>query len=195
MPKNSRLEEHFSDTARWGFAAAKLRCVLRDCGLTEEVKWRQPCYTHEGKNICIIQSFNDFLALLFFKGALLKDPDRILEAQGPNSRVGFRTRFYSVDDVEKRSGSIRSYVREAIAIELAGLKVEPREPKELEYPEELIAAFALDPGLEEAFERLTPGRQRGYVWHFTEAKQSKTRAARIQRYRDRIFDGKGMSDR
>ena len=137
---------------------------------------------------------NDFLALMFFKGALLKDPDGVLERQGPNSRAGFRMRFTSIPDVLTTESSIRALVREAIEVEKAGLKVEMK-PTDFECPEELNAKFDADPAFKAAFGRLTPGRQRHYAMYFSDARQSKTRVARIERYRGKILDGKGMRDR
>ena len=167
---------------------------MLECGLTEEFKWRNPCYAHDGNNICIIQSMKDFLALMFFKGTLLTDPDGVLERQGPHSRTGFRMRFTSVRDVERTAGSIEACVREAIAVERAGLKVEMKST-DIEYPRELLGKFDEDPDFKIAFDKLTPGRRRFYVVHFSGSKQSKTRTARIEKYRQKILDGKGFHDR
>ena len=194
-PPNPEVDHCFRHAARWRAEARRLRRILLDCGLTEELKWRTPCYLHDGRNICIIQWMKDLLALLFFKGALLKDPDGVLERQGPNSRSGFRMRFTSVEDVRRMEGSVRASVREAIEVERAGLKVARAKAADLEYPEELVARFAEDPGFEAAFEGLTAGRRRGYVLHFSGAKQSNTQAARIERYRRKILAGKGFHDR
>ncbi len=181
------------NAARWRQEVNQLREVLLECNLTEALKWGKPCYAHDGKNICIIQSMKDFLALLFFKGALLKDPHGLLQRQGPNSRSGFRMRFTSVEDVARMSKSIEAFVHEAIEVERAGLKVE--KATEFEYPEELLNRFDDDPDFVVAFRRLTPGRQRGYVLHFSGAKHSKTRAARIEKYRRKILEGRGFHDR
>ena len=193
MARNPQVDKSFGNTERWWREADELREILLDCGLTEELKWGQPCYMHQGKNICIIQRMKDFLALLFFKGALLKDPDDVLERQGPNSRAGFRMRFTGVQDVVRTAGSIRAYIHEAIEVEKAGLKVEKE--TDFAYPGELVDQLDADPDFKAAFDRLTPGRQRGYVLHFSGAKQSKTRAARVERYRRKILDGKGFHDR
>ena len=190
---NPEVDRWLAQAGRWRQETAALREILLECGLAEELKWRKPCYAHRGKNICIIQPMKDFLALLFFKGALLNDPAGLLERQGPNSRSGFRMRFGGIGDVAGVAESIRAYVREAIEVERAGLKVEAA--AELEYPEELAARFRADPDFGAAFERLTPGRRRFYVVHFSGAKQSKTRAARIERQRERILEGKGFHDR
>ena len=193
MARNPEIDESFTNSKRWRQEAEKLREILVECDLTEELKWGTPCYAHDGKNICIIQRMKDFLALLFFKGALLKDPDDVLERQGPNSRSGFRMRFTSVQDVARMAKSIPAYIHEAIEVEKAGLNVETT--TDFEYPEELIDKFDDDPDFKAAFDRLTPGRQRGYVLHFSGAKQSKTRSARIEKYRHKILHGKGLQDR
>ncbi len=193
MNENSKLNKLFGSARLWRQEANELRKIVLRAGLTEELKWGKACYTHDGKNICIIQRMKGFLALLFFKGALLKDPDNVLEVQGANSRGGYRMRFTSVQDVAKMAKSVKDYIREAIEVERAGLKVE--KASDLQYPEELVDKFAEDAPLRAAFEKLTPGRKRGYVLHFSDAKQSKTRVARIEKYRSRILTGKGLQER
>ena len=193
MNQPSRLDRSFDTATLWRQEANELRRILTRTCLTEELKWGKPCYTHDGKNICIIQRMNGFLALLFFKGALLKDPDRVLEVQGANSRGGYRMRFTSVQDVARLAKSVKACVREAIDVEKAGLKVEPA--SDPDYPKELVDRFAEDPELKAAFDKLTPGRRRGYVLHFSDAKQSKTRLARIGKCRSRILTGKGFLER
>lgn len=190
---NHRLDEAFSKATRWQAEAEKLRAILLDCALAEEMKWGKPCYTADGKNIVIIQRMKDFLALAFFKGALLKDPAGILEMPGPNSREGRRIRFTSVEDVAAKEDALKAYIREAIAVEKAGLKV--ARTTELDLPEELQDKFDEDPALKAAFDTLTLGRQRGYVLHFSAARQSETRKARIEKYRKKILEGKGFHDR
>lgn len=190
---NPDLNPSFSAARIWRQEAKRLRKILLDAGLSEVRKWSKPCYTHDGRNICIIQRMNDFLALMFFKGALLKDPGGVLEVQGPNSRAGYRIRFTSVDDVASKEKSIIACISEAIDVENAGLKLE--KAKELEYPDELVTKFDADPELKAAFDRLTPGRKRGYILHFSDARQSKTRVARIEKYRSHILHGKGLQDR
>lgn len=192
MNENSKLEKSFSGATLWRQEANELRKILVRTGLTEELKWGKPCYTYDGKNICIIQRMNGFLALLFFKGVLLKDPDNVLELQGANSRSGYRMRFTSVRGVAKMAKSLKAYVREAIEVEQLGLKLE--KASDVEYPEELVDRLAEDPELGAAFDKLTPGRKRGYVLHFSDAKQSKTRVARIERYRSKILSGKGLQE-
>lgn len=188
-----RLDSMFSDADNWRDEAQALRAILLDCGLTEDIKWGKPCYSHDGANICIIQRMKDFLALLFFKGALVNDPDGILAPQGANSRSGYRATFTSVDDVERMAGSLRACVRDAIEVERQGLKVE--KSSEIDLPEELAFAFDDDPDFRAAFEALTPGRQRGYCLYFSDAKKAETRTARIGKYRQKILAGKGFHDR
>ncbi len=177
----------------WPQEIAGLRPILLGRGLTEEIKWRKPCYSHEGRNIVILQEMKAFLALMFFKGALLKDPEGVLEDQGPNSRSARRIRFTSVGDVARLAGTVAAYVDEAVAVEEAGLKVGPA-------PEPVLAAelqsrLDRDPALKAAFEALTPGRQREYNLYFSGARQAKTRQARVERYARKILDGRGFRDR
>ncbi len=193
MNNNPMLDTAFSDAKKWRAEAMSLRRVLLQAGLGEELKWGKPCYTHDGKNICIIQRMNDFLALMFFKGGLLKDPEGILEVQGPNSRAGYRIRFTCVQDVVSRESSIDACIREAIDVEKSGLRME--KAKDLAYPEELVAKFDDDAEFKAAFDRLTPGRKRGYIIHFSGARQSKTAVARIEKCRSGILNGKGLQDR
>ncbi|MDJ0924339.1 MAG: YdeI/OmpD-associated family protein [Acidimicrobiia bacterium] len=177
----------------WPDEIAELRPILLASGLTEELKWRKPCYSHEGKNVVIVQEMKEFLALMFFKGALLKDPAGVLEDQGPNSRSARRMQFTSVADVGRLSDTVKAYVDEAIAVEEAGLEVGPA--PELVLVEELQSHLEGDPALRKAFEALTPGRQREYNLYVSGAKQAKTRAARVERYAQKILDGKGLRDR
>jgi len=188
-----KLDRQFSEAKLWREEALALRAVLLDCGLTEAMKWGKPCYGQDGANIAIIQRMKGFLALLFFKGALLDDPDGILAPQGPNSRSGYRAVFTSVQDVERMAPSIRACVQQALEVERKGLKVETS--TEIDLPEELVFACDEDPDFRAAFEALTPGRQRGYALYFSDAKQSETRTSRIEKYRQKIFDGKGFHDR
>ena len=193
MNESTRIEKSFAAARLWREEANVLRTILLSSGLTEEWKWSKPCYTSDGRNICIIQRMNDFLALLFFKGALLKDPGKVLEVQGANSRSGYRMRFTSVRDVSMMARRIKAFVREAIEVEKLGLKVET--VPDLQYPAELTDRFAEDAELEAAFCKLTPGRRRGYVLHFCAAKQAKTRIARIEKCRPGILAGKGLQER
>ncbi len=190
---NPKVDAYIARSKNWHDEIVALRSILLDCGLTEQVKWGKPCYSHDDHNIVIIQEMKEFLSLMFFKGALLADPDKVLRSQGPNSRSALRIEFTSADDVTRLSESIEAYVFEAIAVEEAGLKVDPAPA--LELIEELQDRLNSDPSLKAAFESLTPGRQREYNLHFSDAKQSSTRVARIEKCVPKILDGKGFRDR
>lgn len=190
---NPEVDEYIRRSEMWPDEMVALRPMLLDGGLTEEFKWYKPCYTHGGKNIVIVQEMKEFLALMFFKGALLQDPDGVLEDQGPNSRSARRIRFASVDDVARLGDRVRALVAEAIEVEEAGLAVDPG--PELVLVDELQIRLEEDPALQAAFESLTPGRQREYNIYFSGAKQAKTRVARIERYAEKIIAGKGLRDR
>lgn len=189
----SSPDSYFAKSKLWPAEAAHLRTILRDCGLDEGLKWGKPCYMSDGDNIAIIQEMKGFLALMFFKGALLDDPDGILTPPGPNSNSGRQIRFHSVEDINEATDQIRAFVAAAIKIERAGLKIE--KPSVIELPEELQARLAEDAVLKSAFDALTPGRQRGYSLYIGGAKQPATRFSRIEKHRDRILEGKGIHDR
>lgn len=193
MGRNLKADRLFSTATKWRAEGERLRQILLGCELTEEIKWRKPCYTHDGNNIVIIQWMNDFLALLFFKGGLMRDPDDLLTPQGPHSRQGYRMTFTDVQQIEKTEPAIKAYIREAIRVASSGAR--PEAPDNPDLPEELLSAFAADVELKQAFARLTPGRQRGYVFHIADAKQAATRHRRIARHRDRIIAGKGHNER
>ena len=170
-----------------------LRLLILDCGLTEEVKWDVPCYTFNGKNILILAALKNYCSISFFKGALLSDEDKLLSKPGESTQGGRVMKFTSVEQIIELEPSIKAYIFEAIEVEKAGLKIEVK--KELDpLPEELLEAFKTDKILEAAFYNLTPGRQRGYVLFFNQAKQSKTRIARIEKSRADILIGKGMGE-
>jgi uncharacterized protein YdeI (YjbR/CyaY-like superfamily) len=183
----------YLQTARWADEISALRPILSSRGLTEEIKWRQPCYTHQGKNIVILQEMKDFLSLMFFKGALLSDPAGVLEPVGPNARSARRIRFTSTHDVERLADVVADYVDEAIEVERRGLDVGPA--PEPDPPEELVEWFEQDPDLKEAFESLTPGRRREYILYFSSAKRPDTRRSRIERHIERIKSGLGLRER
>jgi uncharacterized protein YdeI (YjbR/CyaY-like superfamily) len=192
---DSRVDEYAACLERWRDEFAALRAILSDTELTEAFKWHKPCYTHAGKNIVIFQPFNDLCALMFFNGALMNDPKALLREQGENSRSSLRLEFRSVADVTSMKSALRDLVADAIRVQQAGLRVKtPAPPTHRDYPHELTALMEADPAFRDAFERLTPGRQRGYLLHFNAAKQSATRAARIERVQDRIMEGFGMHD-
>jgi uncharacterized protein YdeI (YjbR/CyaY-like superfamily) len=190
---NPEVDAYIRESGRWPEEMAALRPILLNTGLTEEIKWRKPCYSHEGTNIAILQEMNDSLALMFFKGALLEDPEGVLRDQGPNSRSARRIEFASVEDVARLADTVAAYVEEAIGVEEAGLEVGA--PPELVPVEELQDRLDQDPDFKAAFESLTPGRQREYNLYFSGAKQAKTRTARVEKYAQRIIDGKGLRDR
>ena len=179
---------------RWVPALETLRAVLLDCGLTEEHKWSAPCYTSGGKNVCMLSAFKDDCRLGFFKGVLLRDPQGLLDAPGANSRTVRQWRFTAPEQVTDHERAIRSFVRQAVALEESGKRV-PKLNDLPPHPAELTEGFAANPDFAAAFHRLTPGRQRGYLLYFNAAKQSTTRTARIHKYIPSILAGKGLHDR
>ena len=190
---NSEVDAYIERSEQWPDEMTALRPTLLAAGLSESIKWRKPCYSHEGKNIAILQEMKEFLSLMFFKGALLDDPADILVDQGPNSRSARRVEFTSVDDVTRLADAISALLRQAIEVEDAGLAVEPAPEPVL--VDELQERLERDPALEAAFEALTPGRRREYNLYFSDAKRTETRNARIEKHVDRILDGKGLRDR
>lgn len=178
----------------WSEGQAALRRILLDMGLSEHVKWGHPCYMHAGRNICVMGAFRDNMRLSFTDAALLKDPNGILERQGPNTQVPDMLRFTSTAQVTEREDIIRAYLAEAMASAEQGVRPE-KAPQDIELPNELIEAMDSDPELAEAFQRLTPGRQKSYVIAIQSAKGDDTRRARIAKYRDKILAGKGALDR
>ena len=190
---NPEVEAYIRRSEKWPEEMTGLRPILLGCGLTEEIKWGKPCYSHEGRNIAILQEMKAFLALMFFKGALLNDSEGVLEEQGPNSRSARRIRFTSVEDVARLTDTVKAYIEEAVGVEEAGLKVGPA--PELLLVAELQSRLEQDPALKAAFEALTPGRQREYNLYFSGAKQVKTREARVEKYAPKILAGKGFRDR
>jgi uncharacterized protein YdeI (YjbR/CyaY-like superfamily) len=179
---------------RWQVEVAAMRRVLAGSGMKEECKWGKPTFTLDGKNIVIMQGFKEYFALGFFQGALLKDPKKLLVQLG-QVQAGRVMKFTSVKDIKAKAATIKAYVREAIAIEQAGLRVEKRKTSDFPVPEELSARFRTDPRFKRAFEALTPGRQRSYLYHFAAAKQSATRVARIEKAIPAIFEGRGFLER
>ena len=179
---------------RWKAEIAGMRRVLAGLAMKEECKWGKPTYTVDGKNIVIMQGFKEYFALGFFQGALLKDPRKVLVQLG-QVQAGRVMKFTSVEDIRGKAATIKAYVREAIAVAKAGLRIKPRPTSDFPVPEELTARFRKDRRLQRAFEALTPGRQRGYLHHFAGAKQSATRAARIEKAMPAIFAGRGFLER
>ena len=194
-PKDPQVAKYVEGMSAWRAEFEALRPVLLRAGLDEDFKWYKPCYTHDGSNVVIFQPFKDMCALLFFKGALLEDPDGALKEQGENSRSALRLEFRSVADVTAAEATIAALAEDAIRVEEAGLSVPKRDPDDDgPYPDELADELAADSAFRDAWERLTPGRRRGWVLHFNAAKQSKTRTARIERATPRILEGFGMHD-
>ncbi len=179
----------------WREELKSLRAIVLKSGLKEELKWGVPCYTFEGDNVLIISALKEYCTISFFKGVLLKDPENLLDKPGPNTQSARLIRYTSTEVIEEQEEVLLSYIQAAIEIEKAGLKVDFKAKNELAYPEELEAFFERDPALQNAFEALTPGRQRGYVLYFSAPKQAKTRISRIEKYIPRIFEGKGVHDR
>ncbi|WP_078382081.1 DUF1801 domain-containing protein [Sutcliffiella halmapala] len=191
---NPKVEEFLSKAQNWKEEFEQLRSIVLDCELTEDFKWMHPCYTFEKKNIVLIHGFKEYCALLFHKGALLKDANGILVQQTENVQAARQIRFTNVQEIIEMEPVLKAYIHEAIEVEKAGLQVKPKEHKEFSIPEELDIIFAEVPELKTAFEALTPGRQRAYILHFSQPKQSKTRVSRIEKCIPKILDGKGLND-
>ena len=179
---------------KWPEELKQLRRIVLECGLDEEYKWSQPCYMFQKSNILMVTAFKEYAALAFFKGALLADPNGILVAPGENSQSTRQVRFTNVNDIIEMESVLKAYIYEAIEVEKIGLKVNFKKKPE-SIPEELQSKFNEIPELKSAFEALTPGRQRGYILHFSQPKQSTTRNSRIEKCMEKIFNGKGMNDR
>lgn len=191
---NPKVDWFFNKKTKWQEEYAELRSLVLDCGLTEELKWGCPCYTFQKSNIVLIHGFKDYCALLFMQGALLKDEKGILVQQTKNVQSARQIRFTHIEEIVENTATIRSYVKEAIANEKAGLKVELKKTTEYNIPVEFQTVLDDMPELKTAFEALTPGRQRGYLLYFSSAKQSKTRESRIEKCLEQILIGKGLDD-
>jgi uncharacterized protein YdeI (YjbR/CyaY-like superfamily) len=192
--RHLQVAEYIERMGAWRAEFEALRPVLLQAGLDEALKWHKPCYSHEGSNIVIFQPFKALCALLFFKGALLADPDRVLRKQGENTRSARRLEFRSVAEVRAAKRIVAALVQDAIRVEEAGFSSPKRAADDEPYPDELGARLDQDPALDDAWQRLTPGRRRGWLLHFNDAKQSKTREARIERAAPRILEGFGIHD-
>lgn len=191
---NPKVNFFFRNSQKWQEELEKLRTIVLGCGLAEELKWGCPCYTFQKSNIVLIHEFKEYCALLFFKGALLKDANSILVQQTENVQATRQIRFDSVEEIAELEPVIKAYIHEATQVEKAGLKVNYKKTAEFKVPEELQVRLDEDPVFKTAFEALTPGRQRGYILHFSAPKQSKTRESRIEKYRQQILGGKGLND-
>jgi uncharacterized protein YdeI (YjbR/CyaY-like superfamily) len=191
---NPKVDAFLNRADQWQAEFKKLRKIILDCELTEELKWGVPCYTFENKNVVLIHGFKDYCAILFVKGALLKDAQHLLIIQTENVQAARQVRFTNVREITRLEATLKAYLREAIEAEKAGLKVEYKETAEFKMPEEFRVKLAEDSSLKEAFEGLTPGRQRAYLLYFSSPKQSKTREARIEKSIPQILDGLGLND-
>ncbi|MBJ2126581.1 YdeI family protein [Flavobacterium sp. IB48] len=192
--ENSKVDFYFEKAEKWKAELEQLRYIVLDCHLSEELKWGCPCYTFDGANIVLIHAFKEYFAFLFFKGALMKDPDKILIQQSKNVQAARQVRFTSVQDILAKKEILKKYIFEAAEIEKSGKKVDLKKVSEFEIAEELQNKFDSNPDFKKAFYTLTPGRQRGYLLHFSQPKQSKTREARVEKNMPRILEGKGLND-
>ncbi len=191
---DGRVDEYLDRARQWQEESRRLRAICLDTALAETLKWRQPCYTFQDGNVAIISGFSNYCALGFFKGSLLDDPHHVLEQPGEHSRAMRQLRFTSVEEIDRAEPVIRAYIDAAIELEKTGASVDYSEDRDVPVPDELTAKFAELPALKTAFDNLTPGRQRAYLLYFSDARQSQTRTARIEKYADRILDGQGLRD-
>ena len=191
---NPKVNWFFEKDQQWQEEYAKLRTICLDCGLTEELKWGQPCYTFKKSNIVLIHGFKEYCALLVFKGALLNDAEGILIQQTENVQVPRQIRFRNLIEIVELEPVLKAYIHEAVEVEKAGLKVELKKTSDFKVPEEFQHKLDAIPALKTAFEALTPGRQRGYLFHFSQPKLSKTRQERVEKYIPKILAGKGWDD-
>jgi uncharacterized protein YdeI (YjbR/CyaY-like superfamily) len=191
---NPKADFFFDKAKQWQQEFEKLRAIALDTGLEEEVKWGCPCYTYHGKNIFLIHGFKEYCALLFFKGALLNDSEKILIQQSENVQAARQIRFTDLKEIVDLEKIIKTYMFEALEVEKSGIKVLMKETKQFEMPEEFQNKLNENLALKEAFETLTPGRQRAYLLYFSAAKQTKTRESRIEKYIPQILIGKGLND-
>jgi uncharacterized protein YdeI (YjbR/CyaY-like superfamily) len=191
---NPKVDAYFSKLKQWQEELEQLRSIILDCGLTEELKWGSPCYTYDEKNVVILGGFKNNCVISFLKGVLLSDTDKLLVAPGENSQSARIIRFTNVKEIVKLKKTIKAYIYEAVEVDKVGLKVDMEKSKNFELPNELLSKFKTQPKLKNAFQSLTPGRQRAYVMFFSDSKNSNTREARIEKYTKRILDGKGMND-
>lgn len=191
---NPKVDAFLGNLEKWQDELKRLRMIILDCGLTEEVKWNVPIYTFNDKNVVGINGLKEYCALAFFKGALLSDSNSILVTPGEHTQGVRWVKFTSAAQVDKMAGILKTYIYEAIEVEKAGLKIASKKPEEYAFPEELQHKLNESPTLKTAFEALTPGRQKGYLLYFAQPKQSKTREARIEKYIPHILAGKGLND-
>jgi len=191
---NPKVDFYFSKAGKWQLEIEKLRMIVLECQLSEELKWGCPCYTFQSNNIVLIHIFKEYCALLFFKGALLHDTKGVLIRQTENVQAARQIRFTNVQEIDKLAPTLKAYIYEAIGVEKAGLKVELKKTAAYTIPEEFQNKLDVIPDLKIAFEALTPGRQRAYIFYFSQPKQSKTRKSRIEKSMQQILNGKGLND-
>lgn len=189
------VDEFLKQSKKWKDEMTRLREICIDCGLTEDYKWKHPCYTFRGKNVVLIHGFKTYCALLFHKGALLKDDNNILIQQTENVQAARQIRFTNLDDINDQEAVIKAYIFEAIELEIAGVEMKLKKTSQFEIAAEFKEALAADSDLEVAFNALSPGRQRGYLLYFSQAKLSKTRENRVKKSIPNIFRGKGLNDK
>ena len=192
---NHKVDVFLNKAKKWPEEMRKLRMILLDCQLTEELKWGKPCYTFQKSNIVIIIGFKEYCALGFFKGALLKDTNSILITPGEHTQAGRQIRFKNVQEIYEMEPVVKAYIQEAIEVEKAGLEVNFKKTSEFKIPEEFQKKLDKNAALKNAFDTLTPGRQRAYILHFSAPKQSKTRESRIEKWLQQILNGKGLNDK
>ncbi len=191
---NPKVDFYFNKVSKWQEEYNKLRAIVLECGLIEELKWGVPCYTFQKNNILLIHGFKEYCAILFHKGALLNDSEGILIQQTENVQSARQIRFTDISEIAEMQITLKTYIYEAIEIEKAGLKIEFKKPTEFKISEEFQLKLDEFPALKTAFENLTPGRQRGYLLHFSEPKQSKTRESRVENCMEQIMNGRGLND-
>jgi len=191
---NPKVDFFFNKEGRWQTEFERLRSIILDCGLTEELKWGVPCYTYQDKNIVLMHGFKEYCAILFMKGALLQDAKHILIQQTENVQSARQVRFINVKEIVKQQTTLKAYIHEAIEVEKAGLKVALKKTTEYPVPEEFQHKLDEHPALKKAFKALTPGRQREYLFYFSQAKLSRTREARVEKSMPQILDGRGLND-
>jgi len=191
---NPKVDWFFDKDTKWKKEYEQLRTIVLNCGLDEELKWGCPCYTFEGSNIVLIHGFKEYCALLFFKGALLSDANNILIQQTENVQSARQIRFTDLKEIVKMEKILKAYIYEAIEVEKAGLQVKLKKTSDFKMPEEFQKKLNKNAALKKAFDALTPGRQRAYIFYFSQPKQSKTREARIEKYMQQILEGKGLDD-
>jgi uncharacterized protein YdeI (YjbR/CyaY-like superfamily) len=194
MNTNPKADWFFDKETKWQKEYVQLRMIILDCGLDEEIKWGCPCYTFQNRNIILIHGFKEYCAVLFFKGALLNDANNILIQQTENVQAPRQVRFTNVKEITNLEKILKAYIYEAVEVERAGLQMKLKKTADFKIPEEFQKKLHKNKALKKAFEALTPGRQRGYIFYFSQPKQSKTREARVEKYIPHILEGRGLND-